>query len=321
VNFFFIYLFFYSFFAYTAVGLNPRLPINPNIINSNSILNNNPHLYRPGVSSQQISQLTITAGQNEILALKDKEDFQEIKPSDFNFNENSLKFFSSQQISWITEAQFARLDTSKLRSFNVEQLKELSPDQKALFIQHAGSKLPPDLLAQINSTPRIPVVTGAPASVGVTPPSAVAAPPPREPSVGTIAANVAAAPAVGKPFAVTDSSSPVPASNQPLVASDYDPESCSWAPDMPRRIVVGPSCGRTRNRTCVAYVVCNRKSKADLKFVRMSSCSANYCNQNSIEGAKGCTKDKSHHSVKPSNEDSDIVSEKVRDILSGASSR
>lgn len=98
---------------------------------------------------------------------------------------------------------------------------------------------------------------------------------------------------------------------------NYDPKSCVWSQDMPRRVVNGPSCGKTRSRICTGYVICNQKN-SDLKFVRMSTCRPDFCGAGD-EMARKCTEDRAYFSTKPAGEDKDLASQKIRRALtSGA---
>lgn len=99
---------------------------------------------------------------------------------------------------------------------------------------------------------------------------------------------------------------------------NYDASTCTWASDMPRRIVNGPSCGKTRARICTGYVICKQKD-SDAKFVRMSTCRPEFCGAGD-KMAQDCTKDRRYFSTKPASEDKEFASKRVRQLLqSGAS--
>lgn len=97
---------------------------------------------------------------------------------------------------------------------------------------------------------------------------------------------------------------------------NYDPESCEWVPDMPRRILQGPACGRTPSRICSGYVICNLR-EGEGRFIRMSSCSPELCGQGD---AKSCTKDRRYFSSKPSDETRNFMNRNLRDVIRNGSS-
>ena len=99
---------------------------------------------------------------------------------------------------------------------------------------------------------------------------------------------------------------------------NYDSSTCIWASDMPRRIVNGPSCGKTRPGICTGYVICKQKD-SDAKFVRMSTCRPEFCGAGD-EMAKKCTQDQRYFSTKPADENKEFATQKIRKALtSGAS--
>jgi hypothetical protein len=76
---------------------------------------------------------------------------------------------------------------------------------------------------------------------------------------------------------------------------DFDPKTCQWFSDLPRRIIRGAvkSCqGNKRAEACVGYVVCERKED-NSKFVRQSTCSKNNCTE---DRAVACTVEKNFSS-------------------------
>lgn len=97
---------------------------------------------------------------------------------------------------------------------------------------------------------------------------------------------------------------------------NYDPESCEWVPDMPRRILQGPSCGRTPSRICSGYVICNLR-EGEGRFIRMSTCSPELCGQGD---AKACTKDRRYFSSRPTGETRNFMNRNLRDVIRNGSS-
>ncbi len=95
----------------------------------------------------------------------------------------------------------------------------------------------------------------------------------------------------------------------------YEAESCEWVTDIPRRIVKGPSCGKTPMEICTGFVVCNQKAPGVGKFIRQSSCSKKYCTKDNKD-AVACTKDQEYSSVKPVDEIANSVSKKVKNSIS-----
>ena len=95
---------------------------------------------------------------------------------------------------------------------------------------------------------------------------------------------------------------------------NYDPQSCEWVEDMPRKIVYGPSyCSRQAVQICTGYVVCERKQGGG-KFVRMSSCSPKNCGR-SKEDAIACTLEQAFYSRRPEDERNHFVSPKLKKML------
>lgn len=104
---------------------------------------------------------------------------------------------------------------------------------------------------------------------------------------------------------------PAPEQTEENSERDYKAETCEWVSDMPRRIVHSPGCStRSRNQLCVGHVVCEAKSSA-AKFIRMSSCAADKC-----DDAQACTKDQAYFSTQPDSEDKKFMSKRVRDLIS-----
>lgn len=94
---------------------------------------------------------------------------------------------------------------------------------------------------------------------------------------------------------------------------NYKAETCKWVNDLPRKIVVGPGCGgKSKSRICTGYVVCEQKVGGG-KFVRQSTCAADKCGEND---AVACTRDQYYFSSKPSDEEKQFVSPKLKEILS-----
>ncbi len=96
---------------------------------------------------------------------------------------------------------------------------------------------------------------------------------------------------------------------------NYKVETCKWVSDLPRKIVNGPSCGKTRSKICTGYVVCEQKTGGG-KFIRMSTCGPDKCG-GSDEDAVKCTKDQGYWSVKPASETKLFMSKKLKETLSG----
>jgi hypothetical protein len=97
---------------------------------------------------------------------------------------------------------------------------------------------------------------------------------------------------------------------------NYKAETCKWVSDLPRKIVNGPSCGKTRSQICTGYVVCEQKVGGG-KFIRMSTCGPGKCGATDAD-AVNCTKDQGYWSKKPASESKLFMSKKLKDILSGA---
>ncbi len=211
------------------------------------------------------------------------------------FTIDKLRLLSTHQLEMLDPAHLAKIDPNALAG--------LDPTQKIRFSKaFLGKELKPSQRDALKPPPSIPVKAETTATLRVEPVPAPTVKPVIPPVVAPL----------------TGGSAVLTGNGNTQVARDYDSSTCKWSQDIPRKIVMAPSCGRTHSNTCVGYVVCTRKSKPDLKFIRMASCSPHYCTVDSDEGAKGCTKDHSRSSRKPANEDSDFASEKVRDILSGA---
>jgi hypothetical protein len=96
---------------------------------------------------------------------------------------------------------------------------------------------------------------------------------------------------------------------------NYKPDTCKWVSDLPRKIVNGPSCGKTRSQICTGYVVCEQKEGGG-KFIRMSTCGPDKCGD---EDAVRCTKDMGYFSIRPAGENKLFMTKKIKDVLSGAS--
>lgn len=113
--------------------------------------------------------------------------------------------------------------------------------------------------------------------------------------------------------ASSDNSSPDEQESNPR---NYNPESCEWVADMPRRIAQGPSCGRTPSQICTGYVICNLR-EGEGRFIRMSTCSPELCGQGD---AKSCTKDRRFFSSRPSGETRNFMDRRLRDVIRNGSS-
>lgn len=96
---------------------------------------------------------------------------------------------------------------------------------------------------------------------------------------------------------------------------NYKAETCKWVNDLPRKIVNGPSCGKTRSQICTGYVVCEQKTGGG-KFIRMSTCGPGKCGASDAD-AVSCTKDQGYWSKKPASETKLFMSKKLKETLSG----
>jgi hypothetical protein len=114
--------------------------------------------------------------------------------------------------------------------------------------------------------------------------------------------------------------SPNPASGAAVGLRNIRPDTCKWVGDLPRRIINAPGCTTgTRNRICVGFVSCER-SEGSGKFVRLSTCRAEYCGA-SDQDAVRCTQDMNFSSSRPSDEIRDTVSPQLNERLSSGGSR
>jgi hypothetical protein len=87
----------------------------------------------------------------------------------------------------------------------------------------------------------------------------------------------------------------------------YKADTCVWSTDLPRRVISQRGCTQgAKTQACVGYVVCEQQD-GDLKFVRMSTCSAKNCNE---DKAVACTKERGF-----SSSGADTVSEPIMKIL------
>lgn len=96
------------------------------------------------------------------------------------------------------------------------------------------------------------------------------------------------------------------------VFTSYNPDSCEWVDDMPRKVHHSPGCGRGGVKTCVGYVVCNQRDNQDLKFVRTATCRSERCGESD---AKDCVKDKLFSSVKAQGEELNYMSNRARQLI------
>lgn len=122
--------------------------------------------------------------------------------------------------------------------------------------------------------------------------------------VAPVAVVAAVAPAEEKPEENEDEKSP----------KNYLSKTCEWVKDLPRRLVNGPGekgCKKESSAMfCTGYVVCDRKEGGG-KFVRMSTCGPEFCGPTKKD-AISCTKQKTHFSYPPKDEDKQFVSPKVK---------
>ncbi len=119
-----------------------------------------------------------------------------------------------------------------------------------------------------------------------------------------------------EPAASAGNANPAASGSQESLAdtfSSYDPESCEWATDLPRKVHSTHS-GCNRNGTtsiCVGYVICNVRSGSG-KFVRTATCGADKCGASE---AKSCVKDRSAYSRKPEDVPTKYMSDRVRSLI------
>jgi hypothetical protein len=100
---------------------------------------------------------------------------------------------------------------------------------------------------------------------------------------------------------------------------NYNPTTCKWVTDLPRRIVSAPGCNSTsRTRVCTGYVICDQL-EGEGRFIRMSTCRPQYCGPGD-QNAVNCTKDLSYFSQKPPQEGREFLSPRLKNILSGQGS-
>ncbi len=92
---------------------------------------------------------------------------------------------------------------------------------------------------------------------------------------------------------------------------NYQSEKCVWVTNIPRKIVSGVSCGKSKNNACVGYVSCPRKQGGGV-FTRMSTCRPSLCGN---EDAVKCTQDPAYWSRRPSGEDKEFLSPEVRKVI------
>lgn len=86
-------------------------------------------------------------------------------------------------------------------------------------------------------------------------------------------------------------------------------DTCVWSSDLPRRVIEIPGCSlNVKSKACVGYVIC--ENKEGVKFVRMSTCSAQNCGDTD---AVSCTKEKGYGSKNMG--DFNTSSKKVDEIL------
>jgi hypothetical protein len=94
------------------------------------------------------------------------------------------------------------------------------------------------------------------------------------------------------------------------IGANYVPESCKWVPDMPRKLVYGPSCGSNKP-ICTGYVSCDRKNGGGV-FVRLSTCGAENCSESR---AVECTKQRYYFSRNPADETKVLPSGEAKRVL------
>jgi hypothetical protein len=125
------------------------------------------------------------------------------------------------------------------------------------------------------------------------------------------------------PTAPTEQTSPstLAASNQEGVAdiyANYNPATCEWVADLPRRIHSLPGCGSGPNnvrQACVGYVICDATNASIGKFVRTASCSPEHCG-NSSQDAVACVRDRGYSSRNPRNATGNkAVSERLKQLI------
>lgn len=97
---------------------------------------------------------------------------------------------------------------------------------------------------------------------------------------------------------------------------NFNPDSCQWVNDLPRKVVSGPGCGKGPTRICTGYVICDQKTGGG-KFIRMSTCGPEHCG-GSAKDAVSCTKQPTYFSRKAKNEDKEFISSKLKKVITGA---
>jgi hypothetical protein len=98
---------------------------------------------------------------------------------------------------------------------------------------------------------------------------------------------------------------------EPEDKRNYQSDKCVWVTNIPRKVVTGVSCGKSKNNTCVGYVSCPRKQGGGV-FTRMSTCRASLCGN---EDAVKCTQDLAYWSRRPSGEDKEFLSREVQKVI------
>lgn len=108
---------------------------------------------------------------------------------------------------------------------------------------------------------------------------------------------------------------PAAAASQESLAdtfASYDPATCAWTQDLPRKLHSAPGCTRSStNKICVGYVVCNAKVGGG-KFVRTATCSADNCGNSE---AVACVTERSFYSQAPEENVGKYMSDRVKQVI------
>jgi hypothetical protein len=93
---------------------------------------------------------------------------------------------------------------------------------------------------------------------------------------------------------------------------NYDPETCEWVSDLPRKVVNLPGCRDNKNNNiCTGYVQCNQKEKfGSGKFIRLATCEKKLCVDGKAK-AQDCVKQEGFSSYAPKG----IKNESVSDLM------
>ncbi len=99
----------------------------------------------------------------------------------------------------------------------------------------------------------------------------------------------------------------------PDTFASYNPATCVWAADLPRKLHTAPGCTRsTTNQICVGYVVCDDKAGTG-KFVRTATCGGDKCGSSPV----ACVNDRSFYSRPPEENVGKYMSDRVKTQVIG----